>query len=79
MSGEGVVEDVTTVITQAVGYDEHVEAFQRVDDVNILVDLVVGRSRRARKNTVVVLPNLVKSNGENAMGTSRKWTGQRWL
>lgn len=34
-----------------------------MDDVNVMVDLVVGGSRRARENAIVVLLTLVKSNG----------------
>ncbi|CAL9753632.1 unnamed protein product [Musa acuminata subsp. burmannicoides] len=57
-----------TITTQAAGCDESIEVFRRVDGVSILVDLVVGRSKRARENIVVALLNLVKSNGDKTIG-----------
>lgn len=39
-----------------------------MDDVNVMVDLVVGGSRRARENAIVVLLTLVKSNGAKIVG-----------
>ncbi|CAL9190490.1 unnamed protein product [Musa hybrid cultivar] len=61
-----------TMIAQAAGYNKHMETFQRVHNINILVDLVVWGSRRARENATIALLNLVKSNGENTMGDIRE-------
>ncbi|CAL9176282.1 unnamed protein product [Musa hybrid cultivar] len=55
-------------IAQVVGCNESAKAFQRVDHINVLVDLVVGESRRVRENATIALPNLVKNNRDNAMG-----------
>ncbi|CAL9044585.1 unnamed protein product [Musa banksii] len=55
-------------IAQVVGCNESAKAFQRVDYINVLVDLVVGESRRVRENATIALPNLVKNNRDNAMG-----------
>lgn len=63
----GVVEDATTVIDQVARHDENVEAFRRVDNVSILVDLVVGVSGRARENATAMLLNLVKSGGDKVV------------
>lgn len=57
-----MVKDAITVITQVVGCDESVEAFQRVDNVSVPVDLVVGGSRSTKENILVTLMNLVKSD-----------------
>ncbi|CAL9104056.1 unnamed protein product, partial [Musa textilis] len=46
-----------------------------VDGVNVLVDLVVGGSGRARENTTVAQLNLVKSGGDKAMGDVREVDG----
>ncbi|CAL9125027.1 unnamed protein product [Musa acuminata var. zebrina] len=65
-----LVGDMMTMITQVVGCDESMKAFRRVDGINILEDLVVGRSGRARQNATTMLSNLVKSN--KAMGDGVK-------
>ncbi|CAL9194927.1 unnamed protein product [Musa hybrid cultivar] len=57
-----LVGDMMAMITQVAGCDESMKAFQMVDGVNILEDLVVGRSARARQNATTMLSNLVKSN-----------------
>ncbi|URE14117.1 U-box domain-containing protein [Musa troglodytarum] len=56
----GVVEDVAR-------RDESMEVFWRVDGVNVLVDLVVGGSGRARENTT--------SGRDKAMGDVREVDG----
>ncbi|URE43860.1 hypothetical protein MUK42_13926 [Musa troglodytarum] len=68
----GVVEDVTAVIAQVARCDESVEAFPRVDNVIILVDLVVGGSGRVRENVAATLLNLVKSGGDKVVGDIRE-------
>ncbi|THU63685.1 hypothetical protein C4D60_Mb01t18430 [Musa balbisiana] len=60
------------MIARVLGCNKQVEAFQRVHDVNVIEDLIVGGSRRARENVVVVLLNLVKSSRENTMGGIRE-------
>ncbi|URE14113.1 U-box domain-containing protein, partial [Musa troglodytarum] len=55
--------------------DESMEVFWRVDGVNVLVDLVVGGSGRARENTTVAQLNLVKSGRDKAMGDVREVDG----
>ncbi|URE14119.1 U-box domain-containing protein, partial [Musa troglodytarum] len=57
------------------GRDESMEVFWRVDGVNVLVDLVVGGSGRARENTTVAQLNLVKSGRDKAMGDVREVDG----
>ncbi|RRT42106.1 hypothetical protein B296_00018843 [Ensete ventricosum] len=56
-----VVEDAMTVITQVAGCDKSMEVFQRVDDISVPVDLMVGGSGRARENTA---PALAEPNKE---------------
>ncbi|CAL9160259.1 unnamed protein product, partial [Musa hybrid cultivar] len=63
------------VIAQVAGCGESVEAFRRVDDVSILVDLVVGRSRRVRENAAAALLNLVKSDRDKTVGDVREVDG----
>lgn len=51
-----------------VGYDKSVEAFQRVDDVNAVIDPMVMESSKVRKKVVTMLLNLVKSGRDKTMG-----------
>ncbi|URE04006.1 hypothetical protein MUK42_19388, partial [Musa troglodytarum] len=51
--------------------------FRRVDDVSILVVLVVGGSRRARKNTVIALLNLTKSDRDKIVKDVREVDGAK--
>ncbi|URD88430.1 hypothetical protein MUK42_27028 [Musa troglodytarum] len=44
------------------------EVLRRVDDVSILMDLVIGGSERVRKNIIVALLNMVKSDRDKIMG-----------
>lgn len=44
----------------------------RVDNINVLVDLMVGGSGRIRENTTVALLNLVKSNRDKAVEEVRE-------
>ncbi|THU54552.1 hypothetical protein C4D60_Mb10t26300 [Musa balbisiana] len=62
----GVVEDATAMIDQVARCDENVEAFRRVDNVSIPVDLVVGVSRRARVDNVNILVDLVVGGTKRA-------------
>lgn len=48
-----------------------------MDGISILVDLVVGRSKRARKNTATILLNLVKSNGDKVVGDVKEVDGMK--
>ncbi|THU67038.1 hypothetical protein C4D60_Mb05t20450 [Musa balbisiana] len=66
--GGAVVEDTTVVMSPGYRMRQEHDAFWRVNDVSVLVDLVVGGSGRARKNVTVMLLNLVKSNGDKAVG-----------
>ncbi|URE37655.1 hypothetical protein MUK42_37550, partial [Musa troglodytarum] len=47
--------------------EKSMEALWRVDDTNVLMNLVVEGSGRARENTVATLMNLVKNNGDKAI------------
>ncbi|RZS28053.1 hypothetical protein BHM03_00061613, partial [Ensete ventricosum] len=42
------------------------------DDINVLVDLVVGVSVKARENVVATLVNLVKGDRDKVMGDVKK-------
>ncbi|URD83217.1 Trypsin [Musa troglodytarum] len=49
-----------------------------VDNINVLVDLMVGRrGKRVRENVTVALPNLVKSSGDKVMGDVREVDGAK--
>lgn len=50
-----------------------------MDDISVLMDLVVGGSKRARENVIASLLNLVKSDEDKVAGTSGRWMGQRQL
>lgn len=58
-----------------VGYDESVHVFRRVDNVNVIVDLVVKRSGRVRGNTIVMLLNIVKSDKDKTVRDVKKVDG----
>ncbi|CAL9772632.1 unnamed protein product [Musa acuminata subsp. burmannicoides] len=58
----GLVGDTMVAITQVAGCDESMKAFRKMDGVNVLEDLVVGRSGRVRQNATTMLSNLVKSD-----------------
>lgn len=58
----GLVRDTIAMITQVAGCDESMKAFRRMDGINVLKDLVVGRSGRARQNATTILSNLIKSD-----------------
>ncbi|CAL9095658.1 unnamed protein product [Musa textilis] len=51
------------------------KAFQRVNNINVLVDLVVVGNRRARENAMTVLLNLVKSSGDKTVREFREVDG----
>ncbi|URE37657.1 hypothetical protein MUK42_37550, partial [Musa troglodytarum] len=61
------IEDTTIMITQLARCEKSMEALWRVDDTNVLMNLVVEGSGRARENTVATLMNLVKNNGDKAI------------
>ncbi|XP_009408734.2 uncharacterized protein LOC103991098 [Musa acuminata AAA Group] len=75
----GLVGDTMAMITRVAGCDESMKAFRRVNGVNVLEDLAVGRSGRARQNATTMPSNIVKS--DKAMGDrgegSREGSGQR--
>ncbi|XP_065009038.1 uncharacterized protein LOC135639171 [Musa acuminata AAA Group] len=64
----GLVEDAMMTIAQVVGCNESAKVFRRVDDINVLIDMVVGKRRRVRENATTVLQNLLKNNRDNTMG-----------
>lgn len=56
------------MITQVVGCNESVEVFRRVDRVSILINMVIGGSKRTRENNLAVLLNLIKSDRDKTVG-----------
>ncbi|XP_009390134.2 U-box domain-containing protein 15-like [Musa acuminata AAA Group] len=72
-----VVEDAMVVIAWVTGCDDSIKSFRRVDNISVLVDLVVGGSRRARENVAVTLLNLVKSDGNKTVGDVKEVNGAK--
>lgn len=46
-----------------------------MDDISVLVDLVVGGSKRARENVIASLLNLIKSDEDKVAGDIREVDG----